>query len=134
MTVEIGTLPLPLRSMEGRSALNRETLDRYQQGQPNRDAGSFNGRTTDFESVYVGSIPSPATMLGYSNGKKLDCESSYPGSIPGPSTNLVLPHQPEGRNVYTQRCYRANEPKQRNVDSAQFGIASKRNERLVRWS
>jgi hypothetical protein len=32
-------------------------------------AGSFNGRTAGFESAYVGSIPTPAAMKGYTDMK-----------------------------------------------------------------
>ena len=50
------------------------------------DAKSFNGRTTDFESVNGGSIPSLANAE-LSNGRMLVSEASCEGSNPSSATN-----------------------------------------------
>ena len=51
------------------------------------NAGSFSGRTTDFESVNDGSIPSPATNAECSNGRKPVSEIGSQGSNPCSANN-----------------------------------------------
>ena len=51
-----------------------------------QDAKSFNGKTTDFESVNGGSIPSLANAE-WSNGRTLASEASCEGSNPSSAAN-----------------------------------------------
>lgn len=44
------------------------------------------GRTTDFDSVNLGSNPNSATNAEYSNGRKLVSEISGEGSTPSSAT------------------------------------------------
>ncbi len=52
-------------------------------------AGSFSGRTADFESANDGSIPSPATNAEYSNGRKPVSEIGGEGSSPSSATRCM---------------------------------------------
>ena len=51
------------------------------------NAGSFSGRTADFESVNDGSIPSPAANAESSNGRIPVSEAGYEGSTPSSATS-----------------------------------------------